>query len=98
MEARNPAGVTLLDVLQAIYASLHLPLKTSEWDGLSPKQQGRVEEAFRRRCAQAIDPVQCELAGKLRIDRLARHSVFGGLSPSLEDEASYILSVRRPHP
>lgn len=98
IEAHNPSFVTLLDVLQAIYTSLHIPLKASEWGGLSAKQQGRVEDAFRRRCAQAIDPEQCELAGKLRIDRLARHSIFGGLSASLEDETSCILSLRRPHP
>ncbi|KAH6917928.1 hypothetical protein BKA70DRAFT_4386 [Coprinopsis sp. MPI-PUGE-AT-0042] len=100
MEATNAsyAYVTLLDVLQAIYTCLHVPLQTSEWDALSPKQQDRVQDAFRRRCAQAIDPAQCELTGKLRIDRLARHTLFGGLTPSLEDESSYILSLRRPHP
>jgi hypothetical protein len=98
MEATNPSYVSLLDVLQAIYTSLHIPLQTSEWEVLSPKQKDRVQEAFRRRCAQAIDPAECELAGKLRIDRLALHTIFGGLTASLEDKSSFILSLRRPHP
>ncbi|EAU89383.2 hypothetical protein CC1G_11079 [Coprinopsis cinerea okayama7 len=95
IEARNSLFVTISDVLRAVYVALHVPIKTSEWDTLSRKQQDRIHEAFQRRCRLAIDPAQCEAAGVMRIDYLGHHTLFGGLSPSLETDNTCILSLRR---
>ena len=98
IEAANPVYVTLLDVLQAIYTNLHVPLEESEWARLPRKQQTRTHAAFERRCQLALDPSHCRAQGKLRIDCLANHVIFGGLSPSPETQSSCILSLRRPPP
>ncbi|TFK26576.1 hypothetical protein FA15DRAFT_702686 [Coprinopsis marcescibilis] len=95
IQAENAIYVTVHDVLHAIYTSLYMPLKREEWDSLSRRQHDLVQSAFERRCRNAINPEECAAAGKMRIDYLAHHIIFGGLSASLEDENTCILSLRR---
>ncbi|KAF5329961.1 hypothetical protein D9611_010467 [Ephemerocybe angulata] len=96
IEAVNPVYVTVLDVLHAIYSTVHAPLEDEEWGKFTSKQQLRTQEAYERRCKLSLNPEGCALQGKLRIDCLANHTIFGGLSVSLENEYSCILSLRRP--
>ena len=96
IEAYNPAYVTLFDVLQAIYDSLHVPLLEEECERLTPKQRARARAAYERRCEMALQPEVCREQGMLRLDCLANHILFGGLSPSMEMRWSFILSLRRP--
>lgn len=103
IKATNTAGVrgatvTLLDVLNAIYTALHVPLGTQAWNDLPTKKQQRVQAAFERRCRLALNPDSCFAQGMLRIDCLVNHTVFGGLSVSLEKPRTCILSLRRPSP
>ena len=98
IRATNVAGVTLLDVLNAIYTALHARLDTQTWNDLPTKKQQRVQAAFERRCRLALNPDSCFAQGRLRIDCLVNHTMFGGLSVSLETPQTCILSLRRPLP
>lgn len=98
IEVTNSAYVTLLDVMQAIYDALHAPLEEGEWNRLTRKQQGKIQEAFDRRCRLALNPAVCAAGGRVLLDYVVNHVIFGGLSVSLENEYSAILSLRRPPP
>ena len=98
IEVTNNAFVTLLDVMQAIYDAIHAPLDEAEWNRLQRKQQAKIQDAFEKRCRMALDPAACTAGGKLLIDYLVNHLIFGGLTVSLEKEYAAILSLRRPPP
>lgn len=98
IEISNTNYISLLDVLQAIYTNLHTPLESSVWSEMTRKHQARTREAFERRCRLSLEPDLCVAQGKLRVDCLAKHTIFGGLSRSLENEYAAIMSVRIPPP
>ncbi|KAF5379124.1 hypothetical protein D9615_006082 [Tricholomella constricta] len=98
MEAHNPHGVTLLDVLHALHAGLQTPLTHEEWGALCVKQQTRVGAAFDLRWRAAGAPMETRARGVVRADCLLRHTLFAGLSVSLVEPDSCMLTVRRPAP
>ncbi|KAG2136689.1 hypothetical protein DEU56DRAFT_805364 [Suillus clintonianus] len=78
--ARNPTGVTVQDVLEAIYETLYRLLQTYEWEGMSLKQRSRIEEVHLARCAASSDPERTRLAGVRRGDCLLSTTMFAGLT------------------
>lgn len=95
IEARNQHGVTILDVLEAIHSVVHSRLRQSEWEGLSPKQQGRVEKVFDERWNASADPLSVRANGVTRADCLLKFTMFCGLSESLDGEYTCILTLSR---
>ncbi|GLB42165.1 hypothetical protein LshimejAT787_1101800 [Lyophyllum shimeji] len=98
MTARNPQGVTLLDILQAIHACLQIQLTHDEWDAMSLKQQGRISKVFDLRWRVSAAPASTHANGVIRADCLLQHTLFGGLTRSLVTADSCILTLRRPYP
>ncbi|KAG5637675.1 hypothetical protein H0H81_003643 [Sphagnurus paluster] len=101
MEVRatsSSAGLTLGDVLGAVYEGLAVPLVHAEWDALCEKQQKRIGEVFDRRWREAADPAGVRARGVIRADCLLFHTLFGGLAMSFETSRSCVLIVRRPPP
>ncbi|KAN0084247.1 hypothetical protein V8E55_007751 [Tylopilus felleus] len=78
--AHNPNGVTVEDVLAAIYSALHAPLTQHEWECIPPTQRTRIEDVFYARCAASRDFDRTRHGGVLRIDCLLHTTVFAGLS------------------
>lgn len=97
MKVQNPGGITVRDVLEAIYAALQVQLRHAEWDSLSVKHQDRVNRIFDARWRVSVQPAESRAHGVLRIDCLLRHTWFAGLSCGLGTGNNYILSLRRPH-
>ncbi|KAJ7102805.1 ectomycorrhiza-regulated small secreted protein [Mycena epipterygia] len=96
-EARNWLGVTLRDVLHAIFETVRTQITYEEWDKLCPKQQNRVNVMFDARWRRSVDPGQVRENGVVRSDCLLQHVLFAGLSaaPDTEDN-TYLLTLRRP--
>jgi Family of unknown function (DUF6699) len=53
VECSNPAGVTIGDVLDAVYDCLRKRVDRDEWIDASKEFQGRLLEAWERRCIMA---------------------------------------------
>jgi hypothetical protein len=68
--ARNKKGVTVCDVLEAIYQVACTPLTVKEWEGLSPKQQERIRRVFDVRWNGAAMPERERKGGVKRVDCL----------------------------
>ncbi|KAF7322790.1 Ectomycorrhiza-regulated small secreted protein [Mycena chlorophos] len=96
-EARNWLGVTVKNVLDAIYATVHTQITHAEWDSLCAKQQNRVNVVFDARWRRAAEPQQVRSQGILRSDCLLEHCVFAGLSVAPDQgENTYFMTLRRP--
>jgi hypothetical protein len=78
--AHNPTGVTVEDVVEAIYETLHKRLEMHEWERLSFKQRNRIEEVHRARCMMSSNPERTRLAGVRRADYLLNTTMFAGLT------------------
>lgn len=96
IEASNPYGVTIRDVLQAIYVCLQKQLRHEEWDRMSEKHRGRISQIFDARWRVAVEPARVHDQGVLRVDCVLRHTWFGGLTVSPESGDSCILTLRCP--
>ncbi|KAJ6525083.1 ectomycorrhiza-regulated small secreted protein [Mycena vulgaris] len=96
-EARNWLGVTVRNVLDAIFTTLRTQINYDEWDKLCPKQQNRVNVIFDARWRRGADPAQVMERGVLRVDCVLKHTLFAGLSPAPNsEENTYILTLGRP--
>ncbi|KAJ4467234.1 ectomycorrhiza-regulated small secreted protein [Lentinula aciculospora] len=99
IEARNPLGVTVQDVLVAIYEAFKQPYSNEAFSTLCPKTQTLVLNAFHARVRATAESRTVWEAGIQRGDCLMRHSWFGGLSVPFErggdTENTCLLSVRR---
>ena len=78
--AHNPTGVTVEDVLNAIYETLHERLEMHEWERLSSKQRSRIEDIYHARCMASSDPERAHLGGVRRADYLITTTMFAGLT------------------
>jgi hypothetical protein len=78
--AANPTGVTIEDVLTAIYTGLHARLALSEWECMSLTQRARIETVFYARCEASRDFDRARYGGVGRMDCLLHTTVFAGLS------------------
>jgi hypothetical protein len=74
--ARNRQGVTVRDVLEAIYNVTHAPLTHDEWERLSVKQQDRIKRVFDVRWREAANPEQERKNGVRRVDCLLQVRTF----------------------
>ncbi|KAJ6525857.1 ectomycorrhiza-regulated small secreted protein [Mycena sp. CBHHK59/15] len=95
-EARNWLGVTVRNVLDAIYVAVNAQITHPEWDALSPKQQNRVNIVFDTRWRRSTDPAQVREHGVLRADCLLQHILFAGLSNAPDSDDTCLLTLRRP--
>lgn len=104
IQANNPYGVTVQDVLQAIFTVVSTQLTHPEWDRLCQKQRDRMEKVFETRCRVSPNSMAVWEHGVIRVDCLLQHTLFGGFSVLPADGRqnqdssanTYILSLRRP--
>ncbi|PFH49585.1 hypothetical protein AMATHDRAFT_147427 [Amanita thiersii Skay4041] len=94
--AYNIAGVTIQDVLTAIYECLHRQVSMREWSGICPKQRERIRLIFDARWRLSSDPAAAHSVGLLRLDSLLKHTMFGGLTAIPADEPTCVLTLRIP--
>ncbi|KAI9567433.1 hypothetical protein HD554DRAFT_2006358, partial [Boletus coccyginus] len=78
--AYNPTGVTIEDVLVAIYEGLRAPLTPFEWECISLMQRPRIEDVFYARCEASRNFDRTRYGGVRRVDCLPHTTVFAGLS------------------
>ncbi|KAJ7320857.1 ectomycorrhiza-regulated small secreted protein [Mycena albidolilacea] len=97
-EARNRLGVTVGNVLDAIFETANTQITHPEWNRLCPKQQNRVNVVFDARWRRSAGAAQVRARGVLRSDCMLRHVLFSGLSLAPEGEATYLLTLKRPKP
>jgi hypothetical protein len=95
IEAYNPHGVTIYDVLEAIYYVVHTAIIPCEWEMLSEKHKDRVAVAFEERWKSAYNRMQVRSYGVTRGDCLLRSTSFAGLSMSYDKRCSAILTLSR---
>ncbi|KAJ7161790.1 ectomycorrhiza-regulated small secreted protein [Mycena crocata] len=94
-QAQNWLGVTIRNVLDAIYETVRTQINYEEWDRLCPKQQQRVNIVFDARWRRSTQPMETRDHGILRGDCLLQHVVFAGLSTAPDSEDTYLLTLRR---
>ena len=95
IEVRRLEGITVQDVLDAIHTMLQQQIRHQEWNTFSNKHQARIAAVFDDRCKSAVNRDECRSRGVLRIDCLLLHTLFAGLSISLDLEDACILTLRR---
>jgi hypothetical protein len=95
IEAHNPRGVTIYDVLRAIYHVTQTAIIPCEWEMLSEKHQDRVAVVFEDRWSSAYNRMQVRSFGVTRADCLLRSTSFAGLSMSYDKRCSAILTLSR---
>ncbi|KAJ6588616.1 ectomycorrhiza-regulated small secreted protein [Mycena capillaripes] len=95
-EARNWLGVTVGNVLDAIFETGQAQINYPEWDRLCPKQQNRVNIVFDARWRRSVDSEQVRERGVLRSDCLLQHILFAGLSTAPDADDTYLLTLKRP--
>ena len=93
---RRAEGITVGDVLQTIYSVANSRIIQDEWDRIGEKQRGRIGDVFDNRCMMSMQREACRANGVLRVDCLLFHTLFAGLSPSFDEDDSFILTLRRP--
>lgn len=78
IEARQPNGITIYDLLRLIHEQLHQPIAQEEYynDKLTPSDREMLIMAFQARCAMFPDQLS---AGVRRIDFLGQEVCFIGL-------------------
>lgn len=96
IEARNPRGVTVLDVLDAIYTTVRTRIRSVEWDAMSEKHRERVSAVFHHRWTSSPDPPRVRANGVIRSDTVLQSTYFAGLTPSPDLAFVFILSLARP--
>ena len=95
VQSRHHHGVTILDVLTAIYKSMHRPVRQSEWAQLSQRQQRRIAQVFHQRCAKAASPWVEKEKGVTRVDCLVLYTRFAGISLQDEWDGACVLTLDR---
>ncbi|KAF8962573.1 ectomycorrhiza-regulated small secreted protein [Flammula alnicola] len=95
IKLRRPEGITVGDVLEAIHTTVTRRISHDEWNELSERQQERIKVVFDNRWKAAMDSGECRQNGVLRVDCLLQHTLFGGLSVSVETDNTCILTLRR---
>ncbi|KAJ7315016.1 ectomycorrhiza-regulated small secreted protein [Mycena albidolilacea] len=95
-EAQNWLGVTVGNVLDAIFETVNTQITYPEWNQLCPKQQDRVNIVFDARWRRFMDAAQVRERGVLRSDCVLLHVLFAGLSLAPDMDATYLLTLKRP--
>ena len=95
IEVHNSRGVTVGDVLNALYRELRHRVNSAEWNGAPRPHQARVAETFYSRSRRSPDPRYEQRAGVRRVDWLLKSTVFVGLTPSVERGYTWQLTTKR---
>jgi|ERR1700722_8873939 len=97
IESRNPRGISILDLLEAIYRVVHTRIRPDEWNHLSEKHQDRVGMVFEQRWMTSAEPWNVRGNGVSRADCLLQSTGFAGLSMLAYDQGnvSCILTLSR---
>lgn len=95
ISARNKQGVTVRDVLEAIYNAVRTPLALEEWEELSLKQKLRVKRVYDIRWRDATIPEKERTDGVRWVDCLLQCTRFAGLSMSYDNDFECILTLSR---
>lgn len=98
IQVRRLETITVGDVLRTIHTVLNRRIIQAEWDRIAEKQQKRIGDVFDNRCKLSPQREECRANGVLRVDCLLYHTLFAGLSPSPDEDGSFILTLRRPQP
>ncbi|KAG6850047.1 hypothetical protein H0H93_002056 [Arthromyces matolae] len=94
--SRPAQGVTVMDVLDAVYMFLRQPLSSSEFTQLSQERQWRVYAAFERRYQSILDEKYHALEkakGIKRVDLLEEKKMFAGLRRTMRGPEVWELCV-----
>lgn len=95
IKIRRPEGITVSDVLEGIRKALLQRISHAEYAAYPENQKQRIAAVFNSRWLAAPDPATCRQNGVLRLDCLLYHTMFAGLSVSLDNPRSCILTLRR---
>jgi hypothetical protein len=77
--ARSSQGVSIFDIIEAIYRAGRQGISSAEWEPLSERQQGRIARVFHERCRSSPDPNAEKSRGVRRTDCLGGYTRFAGL-------------------
>ncbi|KAG8963261.1 hypothetical protein FRC03_003207 [Tulasnella sp. 419] len=77
---KNPTGVTIRDVLEALHTELQKPFTEGEWWIAQDEDRKRVSDAWERGCAANSGLKRKKEDGLKRVDWLGDHTLFAGLS------------------
>ncbi|TDL22711.1 hypothetical protein BD410DRAFT_722311 [Rickenella mellea] len=95
IDIQNPHGVTVGDVLEGIFKFLRRGVDKYEFANASRTQSARVAESFYARVQRSHDPRYEQSQGVRRIDWLLKHTMFVGLTPSLDAPHTWTLTMKR---
>jgi len=89
MTATNPKGVTIKDVLEAIYNELQTPLTEGEWWISQEEEREKTLEAYQHNCSEeAPEGHRRKLdEGVKRVDWLASKTMLVSISRTPMDDA-----------
>ena len=104
IQVLNQRGVTIRDILEAVYSCLQTKFTSEEFNSLCEKQKTRVMEVFNARVQNSPFPQETWEEGMKRVDCLLQHTCFAGLSIALPlktgrsgvTKDACIMSLRRP--
>ena len=95
IEAKNPRGVTILDLLKAIYYVAHECIRQYEWNLMPNKQQARIGFVFEQRWQGSKNRWGVRANGVIRVDCLLQSTGFAGLTMSCENKSSILTLSRK---
>ena len=95
MEVSNHRGVTVGDILEQVYASLHKRVRSGEWAVFSESEKAYISRAFYKRVNLSRYPKEERDEGALRVDILQKNTYFVGLKPDPAHQGSWVLSTMR---
>ncbi|KAG6861593.1 hypothetical protein C0995_014500 [Termitomyces sp. Mi166 len=94
VESQLGYGVTIMDVLHAIYRSLRTSVSEADFVQLSPDMQRRVSDAFQRRYRSITDEkvhATEKSKGLKLVDVLGEKKMFAGLRSTLQGQKKWIV-------
>lgn len=91
IDLRNDRGITISDVLMAVYTKLHRDFTRSEYNELENSYQPIVSEAF---YARAREDPHAKADGLKRIDFYGHCFMFSGLVP--EPDGHWLVCLTPP--
>ena len=95
VDVRNPRGVTVRDVLLAVYDKLRKQVTSHEFQRLPQQQQALIQEAAQWRIRHSRNSEYERSRGIRRIDWLLKTTRFVGLTPSTDAPYTWTLVVKR---
>lgn len=102
VEVSNPSGVTVQDVLEAVYECLREPIEREDWREASVDWRGRLKEVWKRRCMMAgemldggrVARMEEEKMGVRRVDWLLWDFEWLGIRKSSTELETWEMGFR----